>query len=59
MPAILGNIIVIALLGTAVFFALRSIIRSKKSGGCSGDCSSCGCSCSSAQKAKPSGRSQL
>ncbi len=53
-----GDMIIIAVLLVAVFFAARAIIKSKKSGGCSGDCSSCGkcggcsgCSgCCSAQK---------
>ena len=37
----LGNIIVIAIIVVVVFFAARSIVRQHKSGGCSGNCSSC------------------
>ena len=48
MPSILANLIVIAILAVVVAFAVRSIIKKRKSGGgCSGDCSSCGCNCSS------------
>ena len=35
------NIVVIALVGVAVFFAVRSLIKNKKAGK-----SSCGCNCS-------------
>ena len=35
------NIVVIALVGVAVFFAVRSLIKDKKAGK-----SSCGCNCS-------------
>lgn len=45
MPAILGNIIVIAVLIAVVVLAVRSLWKSRKSGGgCNGDCGSCrGC----------------
>lgn len=42
MPAIVGNIIVLVILGVAVAFAVRSLIKAHKSGGCCGDCCSCG-----------------
>ena len=43
MPAILGNLIVIAVLAAVVALAARSLWREhKRGGGCSGDCSSCG-----------------
>ena len=35
------NILIIALVGAAVFFAVRSMIKDKKAGKCS-----CGCKCS-------------
>ena len=41
LAANLVNIIVIALVGVAVFFAARSLIKDKKAGK-----SSCGCNCS-------------
>lgn len=45
MPPILGNIIVIAVLAVAVALAVRSLWKSRRSGGgCSGDCAHCkGC----------------
>lgn len=45
MPAILGNIIVVAVLAAVVVLAARSLWRARKSGGgCSGDCGNCrGC----------------
>lgn len=45
MPAMLGEIIVIAVLAAVVALAVRSLWRSHKSGGgCSGDCAHCkGC----------------
>lgn len=45
MPAVLGNIIVIAVLAAVVTLAVRSIWKSRRSGGgCNGDCGSCrGC----------------
>lgn len=44
MPPILGNIIVIAVLAVAVALAVRSLWKSHKHGGCSGDCAHCkGC----------------
>ena len=41
----MGDIIVIAVLGAAVFPAVRSLYKSKKKGGCcGGNCASCrGC----------------
>ena len=41
----MGDIIVIAVLGAAVFLAVRSLRKSKQKGGCcSGNCASCkGC----------------
>lgn len=42
MPPILGNIIVIAVLAAVIGLAVRSLWRSRKTGGCSGDCASCG-----------------
>ena len=42
MPAILGNIIVIAALIADVALAVRSLWKSHKSGGgCNGDCGNC------------------
>ena len=45
MPAILGNIIVIAVLIAVVTLAVRSLWKSRRSGGgCNGDCGNCrGC----------------
>jgi hypothetical protein len=43
MTAILGNLIVVLILGIIVFFAVRALYRSHKNGtGCSCDCGSCG-----------------
>nr|WP_325184931.1 FeoB-associated Cys-rich membrane protein [uncultured Oscillibacter sp.] len=43
MPAVLGNIIVLTVLAVAVGLAVRSLWKSRKSGGgCSGDCGNCG-----------------
>ncbi len=43
MPAILGNLIVLAVLGVAIFLAARSLHKKRKSSpGCNGDCSRCG-----------------
>lgn len=40
----MGDIAVVAVLLLAVGFAVRRIIRTKKQGGCCGDCRSCdGC----------------
>ncbi len=37
-----GDLIVIAVIAVIVFFVIRSIVRSKKSGGaCTGNCASC------------------
>ena len=42
MPAILGNLIVIAVLAIVVALAVRSLWREHKKGGCcGGNCSSC------------------
>lgn len=43
MSAILGNLIVILVLLAVVALAVRSILRDRKQGGCSGDCAHCGC----------------
>ena len=45
MPAILGNILVIAALAAIVILAVRSLWKSRKyGGGCNGDCGNCrGC----------------
>lgn len=45
MPAILGNIIVIAVLAVVTGLVVRALWKSRKSGrGCSGDCGNCrGC----------------
>ena len=45
MPAIMGNIIVIAVLIAVAALAVRSLWKSRKSGGgCNGDCGNCkGC----------------
>lgn len=45
MPAGLGNAIVIAVLIAVVALAVRSLWKSHKSGGCNGDCASCGGCC--------------
>ena len=42
MPAVLGNIIVVAAVAVVVVLAARSVWKSHKSGGgCSGGCGSC------------------
>ncbi|MCI8870075.1 MAG: FeoB-associated Cys-rich membrane protein [Lawsonibacter sp.] len=44
MPAVLGNIVVIAVLIAVSALAVRSLWKSRRDGGhCTGDCSSCGC----------------
>ena len=45
MPAMLGNFIAIAMLSAVVALAVRSLWKSRKSGGgCNGDCGNCqGC----------------
>jgi len=43
MPAVLGNLIVIAVLAAIAALAGRSLWKSRKAGGsCNGDCASCG-----------------
>ena len=42
MSPILGNLIVILVLLAVVALAVRSILRDRKQGGCSGDCAHCG-----------------
>ena len=51
------EIAIIAVIALAVFFALRTVVRMRKSGGCScgcsgcsGCCASCGMSCEAARK---------
>ena len=44
MSPILGNLIVILVLLAVVALAVRSILRDRKQGGCSGDCASAACS---------------
>ena len=48
MPYI-GDIIVIAVLVSAVFFIMRSLIRRHRRGQCSGGCSGCMGNCSGCQ----------
>lgn len=46
MPGVLIEIVLIALIALAIVFAVRSIIKKRKSGGCCGcGSSSCGSSC--------------
>ncbi len=47
-----GDVIVLALIVVVAGFAVRSLHKTKKSGGgCTGDCSSCGgCGCHTQQK---------
>ncbi len=43
MPTILGNLIVIVVLGLVVALAVRSLRKDRKTGGhCTGNCGSCG-----------------
>ncbi len=43
MPAVLGNLIVLAALAAVVGLAVRSLWKSRRAGGhCNGDCASCG-----------------
>lgn len=42
----IGDIIVIAVILVLVAIAVRSLYNLKKKGGCCGECSSCGCGCS-------------
>ena len=51
------DILLIALIAVAAGFALRRVIRTRKTGGCScgasgcsGNCAACGASCPSARK---------
>lgn len=42
MPAVLGNVIVIAVLAAIVALVVRSLWKARKSGGCcNGDCGNC------------------
>ncbi len=44
VPGIVGNIIVLTILGVVVFLAVRSLHKQHKNGSCCGDCSKCkGC----------------
>lgn len=59
MPPILGNLIVIAILIVVVGLAVRSIWRSRKSGGCGCGCDGCaggcaGCPMSTSYRGKTS-----
>ena len=48
MLAMVLNVVLVAIIAVAFFFALRSFVRKTKSGGCGcdGDCGdSCGCGC--------------
>lgn len=46
MSPILGNLIVVLVLGAAVLLAIRSLWKTHKEGGhCSGDCGRCGGCC--------------
>ena len=42
MSPILGNLIVVLVLLAVAALAVRSLIRGRKHGGCSGDCAHCG-----------------
>ena len=47
------EIAIVAVIGAAVFFALRRIVKMRKSGcscGCSGSCTSCGRACEMSRK---------
>ena len=50
-----GDIIVIAVIVVLMALSIRALIKAKKNGGCCGNCSSCGCGCSSScnQPSKP------
>lgn len=41
----MGNLIVIAILAVVIGLCIRSMWRSHKNGGCSGNCGSCGGGC--------------
>lgn len=42
----MGDIIIIAILGTIVTMVIRSMVKSRKNGGsCSGNCGSCNAGC--------------
>ena len=47
----LANLAVLVLIGIAVFFALRHMVRIKKAGKCS--CGSCGSDCRSCSACRP------
>ena len=46
----LVEILIIAILAVAVFFALRRMIRMRKSGGCGCGCADCDKACSAARR---------
>ena len=48
-----ADIVVIAVILVVVAFAIRSIYKEKKNGGCSGNCSGCNCNCDSQDKTTP------
>ncbi len=51
----LSNIIIVAVLLAAVLFALRSVVKKRKSGGCGCGCSGCsGCSGCGTSRQMPS-----
>ena len=54
MPPILGNIIALLAVALLVYVSARNLWGGHKSGGCSGNCASCGggCSCGSTSSAK-------
>ena len=49
MPSV-ADIIVIAILVTLIAVCARSLYKSRKKGGCCGDCSACGGCCSASRK---------
>ena len=48
----LVEILIIAVLAVAVFFALRRMIRMRKSGGCGCGCADCDKACTAARRKK-------
>ncbi len=60
MPELLGTLLILALVAVVVFFAVRSLWRQHKAGGCCGNCAQCGgcsgksaCCENTAKPAKP------